>query len=82
MGTRQYLYGLLPIKVRSSQNSSNFGACQYNLSFSEYSGLKLKDHEFIGVSAKEASLLPFLYKDLDLSDVNFTAHQFYTKTGL
>ena len=34
---------------------------------SKYSGQNLKDSEFIGISAKEVSTLPFLYKELDLS---------------
>ena len=48
------------------QIAPNFKHVNAIYPLSKYSGQKLKDHEFIGISAKEVLVLPFLYKDLDL----------------
>ena len=49
------------------QSAPNFEHVNIIYPLSKYKKCKLKNYEFIGISAKEVSILPFLYKDLDLS---------------
>ncbi len=49
------------------QLAPNFEYVNIIYPLSKYSGHKLKNYEFTTISAKEVSILPFLYKDLGLS---------------
>ncbi len=49
------------------QSAPNFEHVSIIYPLSKYRKRKLKNYEFIGISVKEVSILPFLYKDLDLS---------------
>lgn len=49
------------------QSAPNFEHVNIIYPLSKYKKCKLKNYEFIGISAKEVSILPFLYKYLDLS---------------